>query len=76
MSRLPPDWTLIRRAVRIIHADPCGGIHREKLAEMLQVPPRGRSMVDALGIAYRNKKIDFCGPYVVKPIDLTRRTSP
>jgi hypothetical protein len=66
-TRLPPDWPLIRHIVRIVHADPCGGIHREKLAEMLQLPSRGRSLVDALGIAYRNKKIDFCGQYGVKP---------
>ena len=70
MSSLPPDWPLIRHLVRVVHADPCGGLHRERLAEMVQLPPRGRSMVDALGIAYRNKKIDFCGQYVVKPITM------
>jgi hypothetical protein len=76
MRSRPPDWPLIRHVVRIVHADPCGGVHRERLAEMVQLPPRGRSMVDALGIAYRNKKIDFCGQYVVKPIPLTGRTAP
>jgi hypothetical protein len=68
MSSLPPDWPLIRRVVRIVHADPCGGLHRERLAEMLHLPSRGRSLGDALGIAYRNKKIDFCGRYIVKPL--------
>jgi hypothetical protein len=76
VSGLPPDWPLIRQLVRIVHNDPCGGIHRQALAERLHLPPRGRDLVDALGIAYRNKKIDFCGQYVVKPIDLTRRTAP
>ena len=30
-----PDWALICQMVRIVHADPCGGIHREHLAERL-----------------------------------------
>jgi hypothetical protein len=76
MSRLPPDWPLIRHIVRIVYADPCGGIHRDALAGRLHLPARGRCLSDALGVAYRHKKIDFCGQYVVKPIDLTRRTSP
>ena len=67
MSREPLDWPLIRRLARIVHNDPCGGIHRDALAERLHLPPRGRCMAGALGIAYRNKKIDFCGQYVVKP---------
>jgi hypothetical protein len=75
MSSLPPDWPLIRHIVRIVHADPCGGIHRQVLAEQLHLPTRGRCMRDALGIAYRHKKIDFCGQYVVKTIDLTGRTA-
>ncbi len=75
MSSLPPDWPLIRYIIRTVHADPCGGIHRQALADKTGLPARGRSMRDALGIAYRNKKIDFCGQYVVKPIDLTRRTA-
>jgi hypothetical protein len=65
---LAPDRSLIRRLVRIVHKDPCGGLHREALAERLHLPARGRVMGDALGIAYRNKKIDFCGQYVVKPV--------
>ena len=70
MSSLPPDWPLIREIVRIVCADPCGGIHREALAGKLHLPARGRSVSDALGIAYRNKKIDFCGQYVVKPVKI------
>jgi hypothetical protein len=76
VTSLPPDWSLIRQLVRIVHADPCGGLHREALAERLHLPVRGRCLGDALGVAYRNKKIDFCGQYVVKPIPLTERTAP
>jgi hypothetical protein len=72
VSRSAPDWPLIREIVRIVHADPCGGIHREDLAEKLHLPGRGQSMRDALGIAYRNKKIDFCWQYVVKPLTKER----
>jgi hypothetical protein len=67
-TRLPPDWSLIRQLVRIVHNDPCGGLHREALAERLHLPARGRVLGDALGIAYRNKKIDFCGQYIVRPV--------
>jgi hypothetical protein len=67
MSRLPPDWPLIRGIVRTVHADPCGGIHREDLAEKLRLPPRSRVLSDALMVAYANKKIDFVRQYVVKP---------
>ena len=70
VSSLPPDWPLIRQIVRIVYADPCGGIHREALAGKLHLPARGRSVSDALGIAYRNRKIDFCGQYVVKPVKI------
>ena len=73
MNRLPPDWPLIREIVRIVHAAPCGGIHREELAERLKLPPRSRCLSDALMIAYANKKIDFIRQYVVKPVP-TRRT--
>jgi hypothetical protein len=27
MSRLPPDWSLIKEIVRMVNADPCGGLH-------------------------------------------------
>jgi hypothetical protein len=67
VSRFRPTWPLIRQVVRIVHADPYGGAHRERLAEMLQLPARRRALSDALVIAYRNKKIDFCRQYVVKP---------
>jgi hypothetical protein len=67
-ARLPSDWTLYRQLIRIVHADPCGGIHRDELAERCGVPPRGKAIGQALGIAYRHKKIDFCGQYVVKPV--------
>jgi hypothetical protein len=72
MSSMPPDWPLIREIVRIVHNDPCGGIHREELAGRLHLPAHGRCLGDALGIAYRNKKIDFCGQYAVKPITKER----
>jgi hypothetical protein len=75
MSSLPPDWPLIRHIVRIVHADPCGGIHRDALAEQLHLPARGRCLSDALGIAYRNQKIGFCGQYVVKPVPIQHQTS-
>jgi hypothetical protein len=62
-----PDWRLIRQIIRIVHADPCGGIHRQALAEKLRLPASSRVLGDALAVAYRNRKIDVCGPYVVKP---------
>jgi hypothetical protein len=68
LSRSAPDWPLVKEIVRIVHADPCGGIDREDLAEKLRLPARGRYLTDALMIAYRNKKIDFCREYVVKPV--------
>jgi hypothetical protein len=74
VTSLPPDWPLIRHIVRIVHADPCGGLHREALAERLHLPARSRPLGDALGIAYRHKKIDFCGQYVVKPVSLCLHT--
>jgi hypothetical protein len=75
VSGLPPDWPLIRHIVRIVHTDPCGGIHREELAGRLHLPPRGRVLGDALGIAYRNRKIDFCLQYVVRPIPSKERSA-
>lgn len=67
MTRLPPDWSLIREIVRTIHAAPGGYMHRAELAERFHLPARGTCMKDALGIAWRHKKIDFCGQYVVRP---------
>jgi hypothetical protein len=75
VNRLPPDWPLIREIVRIVHADPCGGLHREDLAEKLQLPPRGRALTDALMVAYANKRIGFCREYVVKPVQPRRRSA-
>lgn len=72
MTREAPDWLLIRHIVRIVHADPCGGIHREELARRLHLPARGRCLSDALVIAYKNHKLDFCGQYVVKPVPIKR----
>jgi helix-turn-helix protein len=62
-----PDWTLIQRLVRIVHNDPCGGLHRGELAEKLGMPAHGEALTTALMIAYRKKQIDFCRQYVVKP---------
>jgi hypothetical protein len=66
MTGQPPDWALIRRLVRIVHNDPCGGLHREELAEKLGLPARAPELTTALMIAYRNRKISFCRQYVVK----------
>jgi hypothetical protein len=67
VTRTAPDWPLIREIVRIVHADPCGGICREELADRLRLHPREKPLTDALMIAYRNRKIDFIRNYVVKP---------
>jgi hypothetical protein len=65
-----PDWSLIREIVRVVNSVPCGGIHRAELAELFHLPARGPSMRNALGIAWRHRKIDFCGQYVVRlPMD-------
>lgn len=66
-ERERPDWRLVWRLIRTVHADPCGGIHRDALAEKLGLLPEGPSMREALGIAYRRRQIDFCRQYVVKP---------
>jgi hypothetical protein len=58
---------LINRIARIVHNAPGGGLHRLELADMLGLPARGPSMREALGIAYRRHRIDFCRQYVVKP---------
>jgi hypothetical protein len=62
-----PDWALIRTITRIVHSAPGGGLHRDELAERLHLPARGPVLTEALMIAYRNRKIDFCRQYVVKP---------
>ena len=67
MSRLPPDWSLIKVIVRMVNADPCGGLHREELAARFGLSAYGPAMRAAFGIAWRHRKIDFCGQYVVRP---------
>jgi hypothetical protein len=67
MTSLPPGWSLIREIVRVVNSAPCGGIHRAELAEWFCLPPHSQSMRDALGTAYRHRKIDFCRQYVVRP---------
>jgi hypothetical protein len=64
MSR-DPDWLLIRRIIRIVTER--GGLHRAELAEALHLPAYGESMQTALAIAWKQRKIDFCGQYVVRP---------
>jgi hypothetical protein len=65
---LPPDWSLIRQIVRIVNDDPCGGIHRDELAEKLHMPPGSKALGQALAIATRRRQIDWCGRYAVKVI--------
>ena len=60
MSR-DPDWLLIRRIIRIVTER--GGLHRAELS----LPAYGESMQTALAIAWKLRKIDFCGQYVVTP---------
>jgi hypothetical protein len=64
MSR-DPDWLLIRRIIRIVTER--GGLHRADLAAELSLPAYGESMQTALAIAWKLRKIDFCGQYVVTP---------
>jgi hypothetical protein len=66
MSR-DPDWLLIRRIIRTVHEAPGGGLHRADLAEILHLPAYGEAMQTALAIAWKLRKIDFCGQYVVSP---------
>jgi hypothetical protein len=69
-----PDWPLIRQIIRIVHEAP-GGLHRADLAAALSLPPYGESMQTALAVAWKQRKIDFCGQYVVKP-GTFRRAAP
>jgi hypothetical protein len=69
VTRLPPDWLLIRQVVRIVHNAPGGGLHRAELAEQLGLPAASPVLREALMIAYRRKQIDFCRQYVVKPVE-------
>jgi hypothetical protein len=70
-----PDWTLLRRLVRIVHNDPCGGLHRGELAEKLGLATHDPSLRKALMVAYRQRRIDFCRQYVVKPPPATEETA-
>jgi hypothetical protein len=67
VSSLPPDWLLIKEIIRQVRAAPGGGMHRAELAAITRLPARGQSMRDALIIAYKLRKTDFCGQYVVSP---------
>jgi hypothetical protein len=72
-AKMPPDWPLMKRLIGRVRNDDCGGLHRLALADELRVPPGSRAFTNALMIAYANKKIDFCGQYVVKPIPTRRQ---
>ena len=65
-ERERPDWVLIWRLMRLVAADPCGGIHRSALAEKLGLTPYSPEFSRAVGIAYRKKRIDVCDRYIVK----------
>lgn len=67
MSKPAPNWALIRGVTRIVHNAPGGSLHRAELAERTGLPPRSPALREALMIAYRNREIDFCRQYVVKP---------
>jgi hypothetical protein len=67
-----PDWPLIRRIIRTVTER--GGLHRADLAAELRLPPYGEPMHTALAIAWKLRKIDFCGQYVVTP-GMFRNTS-
>jgi hypothetical protein len=68
VSKPAPDWALIRQVVRIVHAAPGGGLHRAELAEKVGLQPASPALREALMVAYRNRKIDFCRQYVVNPV--------
>jgi hypothetical protein len=67
VSRLPPDWPLIKEIIRQVRSAPGGGLHRAELAGTLHQRAYGESMHDALMVAYKLRKIDFCRHYVVRP---------
>lgn len=66
MTRELPDWSLIKEIIRRVEADPCGAMHRADLAAVFGLPPYGECMKQAIGIAWRNRKIDCCRDYVVR----------
>jgi hypothetical protein len=63
-----PDWSLIRFIARTA-ADPrwSGGIRREHLAELAGLQPHGRPFTDALAVAIRTHRVDFCEGFIVPP---------
>jgi len=67
MTSRAPDWSLIDGIVREVRAAPGAGLHRESLAERFRLPPYGDCMREALLVAWGQKRIDFCGQYVVVP---------
>lgn len=67
MSSRPPDWPLIDEIVRRVQAAPGGGMHRADLGRSLGLPAYSRCVREALFVAYAQRKIDFCGQYVVRP---------
>ena len=69
MTAPGPDWFLIRRIARLV-AEPRfgGGLRREELARQLGMREWDPRLRQALGIAYRNRMVDFVGyEYVVAP---------
>lgn len=67
MTYREPDWLLIDGIVDYVRAAPGGGMHRAELGERCRLPAYGGCMHDALMIAWRQRRIDFCGQYVVIP---------
>lgn len=67
MAWREPDWSLVDGIVARVRAAPGGGLHRAELAEGFRLPSYGDCMKDALMVAWRQRRIDFCGQYVVVP---------
>ena len=70
---MPPDWSLIKELIRQVHNAPGSGLHRAHLAAIVRLPAHGPCIRDALMIAYKLRKIDFCGQYVVKSLVTRQR---
>jgi hypothetical protein len=66
-NRVPPDWMLIKRIIRYVDSAPGGGMHRRDLADRLGMRAWGPDTRDALLVAWSQKRVDFCGDYVVRP---------
>jgi hypothetical protein len=63
----PPNWWLIKEIIRQVRTTPGSGIHRADLAAIVSLPAHGPAIRNALMIAYKLRKIDFVGQYVVLP---------